>query len=102
MYNKTLTFNMQSLTNDYFGHFLGNSDYDSRPVSSVLTIQQGQETMCSNITIFDDIFIEANETFTVSLILESTNFSAGVILTPDSATVVILDNDGLYIRTMHC
>ena len=56
--------------------------------------------MCSNITIFDDIFIEANETFGLSLILESTNFSAGVTLTPDNAAVVILDNDGLY--SMYC
>ena len=50
--------------------------------------------MCTAITIINDNFIELNETFTVYLILESTNFSAGVILTPDSATVVIQDDDG--------
>ena len=74
--------------------YIANSDYDSRPAPDVLTIERGQETMCSAITIMNDNFIELNETFTVSLILESTNFSAGVILTPDSATVVIQDDDG--------
>ena len=66
----------------------------STPVPSVFTIQRGQERMCSNITIYDDSFIETNETFTLSLVTESTNFSAGVTLTPGNATVVILDNDG--------
>ena len=75
---------------------IGNSDYDSTPDPNVLTVQRGQETVCSAITIVNDNFIESNETFTISLTLESTNFSAGVTLTPDSATVVILDNDGEY------
>ena len=79
-----------------FIHSIGDSDYESTPVPSVLTIQRGQERMCSNITINNDMFIETNETFTLSLITESTNFSAGVTLTPDSSTVVILDNDGGY------
>ena len=74
--------------------YIGTENSDYTPAPNVLTIQRGEETMCSAITIINDNFIESNETFTVSLILESTNFSAGVTLTPDSATVVILDNDG--------
>ena len=54
--------------------------------------------MCSNITIINDNLIELDENFTVSIMLESTNFSAGVTLTPDSATVVIVDGDGEYSR----
>ena len=75
----------------------GDSDYDSTPAPSELTIQRGQEEMCSNITILDDALIEANETFTLTL---STNFSAGVILTPVIATIKIVDNDGECIITI--
>ena len=50
--------------------------------------------MCSNIAIYNDTLIEANETFNVSLSMQNTNFSAGVILRPDSATIKIVDTDG--------
>ena len=80
---------------------LGNSDYNSTAAPDVLTIQRGQETACSNITIINDNFIEFDEHFTVSIILESTNFSAGVTLVPDNATVVIVDGDGECSRIFY-
>ena len=50
--------------------------------------------MCSNITIFSDTLIETNETLTVTLSTLSTDFSAGVTLAPDTATIQIVDSDG--------
>ena len=72
----------------------GDIDYGSTPDPSVLTIQRGQEEMCSNITIYSDTLIETDETFNVSLSMQNTNFSAGVTLIPDSATIKIVDTDG--------
>ena len=71
------------------------------PVPSVLTIQQGQETACANITIHDDITIEMVEEFNISLVMENHTFSAGVNLTLDTATVQIMDDDGNNIW-QHC
>ena len=53
--------------------------------------------MCSNITITDDIIVEEREEFLVSLMTQSTTFSAGVVLIPDNATIVIADNDGTLL-----
>ena len=72
----------------------GDVDYDNASVPSMFTIQREQEEMCFNITIKDDALIETNETFTLSLSTVSTNFSAGVLLTPESTTIKIVDNDG--------
>ena len=74
----------------------GDIDYVSTPDPSELTIQRGQEEMCSNITINDDALIEGDEIFTLSLSTLSTNFSAGVLLSPENATIEILDSDGKY------
>ena len=60
----------------------------------MLTIERGQEEKCSVITIFSDTVVEMNETFTATLSTLSTNFSAGVILQPDSVTIQIVDIDG--------
>ena len=90
--------NIHSLTRHAYSdstyYLTENSDYDSTPVPSVLTIQRRQEEMCSNITIFSDTLIETNETLTVTLSTLSTNFSAGVTLVPDTATIQIVDSDG--------
>ena len=45
----------------------GDIDYVSTPDPSELTIQRGQEEMCSTITIKDDAVIERDEIFTLSL-----------------------------------
>ena len=57
--------------------------------------------MCSNITINDDALIEGDEIFTLSLSTLSTNFSAGVVLSPENVTIEILDNDGKYRIYIH-
>ena len=69
-------------------------DYISAPTPSTVTIQREQERVCSNIIINDDIFVEATEEFTVSLVTLNTTFSAGVSLMPDNANIYIEDNDG--------
>ena len=62
-----------------------------------MTIQRGQEEVCSNITIKDDFLIESNETFTLSLSTLRTNFGAGVNLTQEIATIEIVESDGKYM-----
>jgi hypothetical protein len=54
----------------------------------------GQERMCSNLTIIDDIFVEAREELMVILETESATFSVGVEYFRKNATIQISDNDG--------
>ena len=71
------------------------------PNPSILTIQRGQETACSNITIHDDGNVERLEIFHVTVGVVNSTFSAGVNLTQDTSTVEIRDNDGeLYIHAV--
>ena len=51
------------------------------------------ETLCVNISIENDAVLEENEVFFVEL---STN-DPQVNLSPSSASVTILDNDGKYV-----
>lgn len=69
-------------------------DYGHTPQPAELTIERGQERVCSNIIITDDIIVEEREEFLVLLMTQSTTFSAGVALIPENATIVIADNDG--------
>ena len=78
-----------------------NEDYDMTPNPSILTLERGQETACSNITIHDDGILEMIEIFHVTVGVENSTFSAGVNLIQSRATVEIKDNDGeLYIYVM--
>ena len=72
------------------------SDFGSAPLpSQLITIRRGQEMVCSNITINDDLIVEVVvEQFIVFLDIINTTFSAGVTLMPDNAVVEIVDNDG--------
>ena len=57
----------------------------------VFTFIPGVNELCtSEISIFDDLVLEDNETFSVLLSTEDPD----VLLDPASATVTIVDNDG--------
>ena len=61
------------------------------------TFQAGETRACRNITIQEDIIVEATETFTVTLT------GAGVVVvsnTARTATVSIEDNDGKLVHNI--
>ena len=75
------------------------ADYDPNPTKDVLTLMRGQERDCTNITIIDDVMVEEDVEFNVSISLQSQDFGAGVNITLDIATVVIEDDDGNVVST---
>ena len=62
---------------------------DFTTLSIVLTFDPATSRLCKNITITDDNVPENDETFTVILT------DSGITLSPDTATVTIVDNDGM-------
>ena len=75
------------------------ADYDPNPTKDVLTLMRSQERDCTNITIIDDVLVEEDVEFNVSISLQSQDFGAGVNITLDIATVVIEDDDGNDVAT---
>ena len=59
------------------------------PVPSQLVFGVGVSSLCTDITTTDDVVYEENESFILLL-------SGNVDITEDTATVLILDNDGIY------
>jgi hypothetical protein len=84
--------NISTSTGTATGH-----DYVSSPFPNELIIMAGQERICSNLTIIDDIFVEAREELMVILETESATFSAGVEYFRKNATIQISDNDGAVV-----
>ena len=65
-------------------------DYTSGPYT--VTIPAGQTTATFNVPITDDMILEGNEDF--MLTIDETSLPGGVRLgTPDEATVIIMDNN---------
>ena len=83
-----------------FLNFLGDIDYYLAPENSYLAIGQGLEVDCTNISIRDDLFVEPVEEFNVTLSVVNYTFTRGVFLTPDTTTVQIIDNDGMWANIM--
>ena len=54
---------------------------------------------CLNITIVDDVFIEGNEDFTVTLVLETPGM--GVATETTTTTVTIADNEGKSLCNLY-
>ena len=75
-------------------YFVLLADYETNLMKKVLTVMRGQERDCTNITIFDDVMVERDEEFTISLSNITDSFGAGVNITRAMATVVIKDDDG--------
>ena len=80
-------------------YFVLLADYDPNPTKDVLTLMRGQERDCTNITIIDDVLVEEDVEFNVSISLQSQDFGEGVNITLDIATVVIEDDDGNDVAT---
>ena len=69
-------------------------DYDSGPYT--VTIPAGQTTATFDVPITDDMILEGNENF--MLTINGTSLPNSVTLgIPDEATVAIVDNDRKYI-----
>ena len=49
--------------------------------------------MCHNISVTDDIIVESNETFTITVETSNPN---DVIVVPSTVLVTIVDDDGKY------
>ena len=58
------------------------------PVPSQLVFDVGVSSLCTDITTTDDVVYEGNESFTLFL-------SGNVDISDDTATILILDNDGM-------
>ena len=52
------------------------------------------DTRCMVYTVIDDAIVEDDEEFTISLSVTNPNDQVGL---PNTTTVLIMDNDGMYI-----
>ena len=75
---------------------IASADYTSKSVD--LIFGPSSRKQCVLIPVLNDTVPEVPEHF--SVVLSMTTPLAGVILTPDSATVVINDDDGEYSGLM--
>ena len=50
-------------------------------------------SVCRDITVIDDMIVEENETFNITV---ETSDSNDIIMGPSTATVTIIDNDSKY------
>ena len=74
-------------------------DDDYTLVNSLLNFTSGSSnnaTKCQDITISDDIVIEDNQTFTVTL----STTDPDVLLGESLLTISIIDNDGQFIHVV--
>ena len=71
------------------------------PNPTVLTIMRGEELACASISIEDDLSVEETEVFNVSLTVLNLTFSAGVTITQETASILIDDNDGEVVTSLH-
>ena len=77
-------------------YLLGNSvDYDTGPY--LVRINAGETSVLLSIPINDDDILEGNEEFYLSFNLSLLPNHVNVT-NPEQATVIIMDNDGKYIR----
>ena len=83
-------------TQDETAVSVGNVDYD-RVLGSLVVFNQGAtngSTQQISIPIIDDSRTESTETFTVTL--SETNGGGLVPVDPSTATVNVIDDDGMY------
>ena len=75
---------------------LGGLDYVE--AATQLTFSAGNIRACVDIPITDDSISEPVETFTISL--DPVSFAEGITITPSTASVTIIDNDGKRINEL--
>ena len=85
-------FSLLNCTVHFFFFTIASADYTSESID--LLFGSSNKKRCVLISVLNDTIPEVPEHFRV--VLSMTTPLAGVILTPDSATVVISDNDGEY------
>ena len=68
-------------------------DYNPTPDPVTLLLMRGQDIVCSNITITDDLHVEEDERLNVTVTGVSNTFAAGVNILRGSAVVRIEDDD---------
>ena len=72
----------------------GGDDYEPTPSPMTVALMRGQDVACSNITINNDLTVEENKEFNVSVAEVSHTFAAGVNILRGTAVVSIEDDDG--------
>ena len=83
-----------ALTNcltEYFFSIVAGVDFI--PVEMELLFEENIDEIDVMIPIIDDSFVEGDETFTVSLVRDPMDPLDEVIISPDTAIVVILEDD---------
>ena len=83
---------MYGLNTYYALYTIASADYTSKSVD--LMFGPSIRKQCVLISVLNDTVPEVPEHF--SIMLSMTTLLAGVILTPDNATVVVNDDDGEY------
>jgi len=82
-----------------YAHIIGGVDYDSGPYT--VTFTAGQTSASFDIPINDNNILETNEDFTITI--NSSSLPNGVTRDiPGTATVTIMDDDGIVILTRFC
>ena len=69
-------------------------DYTAINSQVIFTPTNQGQTLCRSIPVDDDLICEADETISVSV----TTADPAVILSPSSALVTIIDNDGKFLQ----
>ena len=69
-------------------------DYTAINSQVIFTPANQGQTLCRSIPVNDDLICEADETISVSV----TTADPAVNLSPSSAVVTIIDNDGKFLQ----
>ena len=83
-------------------YFTATPVLDFIPVSEELTFTAGQskgDSVCAQITIIQDVFVETRETFEVML-LPNPRDILGAIIQPSKSKAVVIISDGEMDRSM--
>ena len=75
----------------------GGVDYEA--TVSELAFDMNTNRACAQIPIIDDDISEALETFSVSInVSDAVSTPQGIIIMPDTASITVLDNDGMLLH----
>ena len=74
---------------------------DYRGVSTDVTLSPSNPEQCVSVEVVDDSAVEETESLTVSLSLPAGGLSS-LQLTPNTATILITDNDGKCFKEINC
>ena len=66
---------------------------DYTPINEMYRFSANQRRLCVNISIVDDMIVEQRESFSITL-ERTPDLNSRITLFPDSAEVVIPNNDG--------